>query len=117
MSETVHYKGTATKVEIPEGLTVEQVAATILAEANMSRPSYWDTDLEYLGCVFDYEYFFYPQTQSLYKITQYEVGSTKDITEASTNKDGIIEYELRYCNGGTRFEEALKEAFDKLNEI
>ena len=31
-----------------------------------------------------------------------------------TKKDGTIEYELRYYNGGAGFGECMEEAFDKL---
>jgi|GEM_PF-2346808 hypothetical protein len=118
MSETVHYIGFATKIMQPHGKTVMDVAKSILKEKGYEINEYFKEDA--ILCLtedFDSEFFFYPKTQSLYKITRVEHEPDEDIIEAKLIgfDDSQIAYELRYYNGGAVFEECLEEAFDKLN--
>jgi len=119
MSETVHYRGVATKVIIPEGKTLVQVAEDILKERDPQYkiPPYTDGPLEALCDEYYNEYFFYPGNQSLYNITKGSIDLDEDIMEAKELEDGTIVYELKYYNGGAGFEECLEEAMDKMNKL
>jgi len=118
MSETLHYRGVATKIMQPQGQTVMDVARGILKERNYSINEYYKGNaIQCLTEDFNYEFFFHPRTQSLYKITRVEHEPDEDIIEAKLIgfDNSQIAYELRYYNGGAGFEECLEEAFDKLN--
>ena len=102
MSETVHYKGVAIKIEQPNDKTLLDVAKGILKERNYDIPDYYDNAIECL-------------TQDLYKITKEHHDLDEEIIKADLMDDGTIVYELRYYNGGAGFEECMEEAFNKLD--
>lgn len=116
MSETVHYKGIANLVDIPDGKTLVQVAEDILKEKDplYELPANYDNDLEYLTYTYYEEYFYHPTGNALYRITKNSIDPYDDIIKATRRDNGEIEYELRYYNGGAGFEECLEEAMDKL---
>ena len=114
MSETVHYKGTATKVEVPDGKTLNEVADQILKDRNIKLTSYYDSAVVCLSEELYNEYFYHPMVNTLYKITKSEHDLEEEIIRADYNQDGNINYELKYYNGGAGFNECLEEAFDKL---
>jgi len=113
MSETVYYKGIATKIE-PEGKTLIEIAEEILKEKGIDFDDFFKDTLEQLSCDFYDEYFYHKKTKTLYKITKESFNLEEEIIRADKKDDGTIEYELRYYNGGGGFEECLEEAFDKL---
>jgi len=114
MSETVHYKGIATKIECSnEGLNNNQMAEQILKERGKTVEDYYDSALECLCGEFYHEYFYHKKTDTLYKLENKEHEPDEEIIRAE-DKTENIEYELRYYNGGAGFEECLEEAFDKL---
>ena len=115
MSETVHYKGVATKIEQPNNQTLIDVAKDILKERNKEIDDYYDNAIECLTQEFYNEFFYYPKTQTLYSITKTDHDLEEEIIKAEPKEDGTIEYELRYYNGGAGFEECMEEAFDKLH--
>lgn len=115
MSETVHYRGIATKIEQPIGKTLIDVAKDILTERNKKIASYYDNPIECLCDTYYKEFFYHPKTQTLYKLDNHECDPYDDIIMAVSKENGIINYELRYYNGGVGFIECLEEAFDKLN--
>ena len=114
MSETVHYRGTAKRVDL-QGLTNEEFAQKFIKNNNREVPDYYKTATEYLVSTWDKEYFFYPRNQTLYKITRDDIDLDDEIIKAEFDStcEGI-NYELRYYNGGAGFEECLEEAFDKI---
>ena len=114
MSETVHYRGVATRIEQPNNKTLMEVAEGILKERNKQIDDYYKDAIECLCDEFYGEYFYYPATQTLYSITKEELDAYDDIIIADKKEDGTIEYELKYYNGGVGFDECLEEAFDKL---
>ena len=115
MSETVHYKGIATKIEQPNDKTLLDVAKGILKSRNKEIADYYDNAIECLVQEFYDEYFYHPKTQTLYSITKSAHDLEEEIIKAEPREDGTIEYELRYYNGGAGFEECMEEAFDKLD--
>jgi len=116
MSDYVHYRGVAKKVEIPQNKTVVEFANDILKERNVTViASYYSSPLECLCDNFDTEYFYHPKTNTLYSITRDNLDPYDDIINAKIRATGDIEYELRYYNGGAGFSECLEEALDKLD--
>ena len=116
MSETEHHSGIATKIEIPIGKTLMQVAEEILLSSGMaSIPDYYDDALECLRGDYSEDYFYYEKTKTLYKITDKETDAYDEIILAEVKDNNTIEYVLRYYNGGAGFEECLEEAFDKID--
>lgn len=114
MSETVHYKGVATKIEQTNDKTLIDVATDILKERNKKIDKYYDNAIECLIDEFPDEYFYYIETQTLYNITRTSYDLDAEIIKAKLNSDNSIEYELKYYNGGGSFVECLEEAFNKL---
>jgi len=114
MSETVHYKGIATKINQVNGKTLMQVAKDILKDRNKEIADYYDNAIECLCDSFYREFFYHSKTQTLYKLDNNEYEPDEDIIKANQKEDGTIEYELRYYNGGAGFDECIEEAFDKL---
>ena len=115
MSETVHYRGTATKVYQDLGKTVEQMAEKISKErGHIELPSWADNWIEFLCDMYDSEYFYHPKSMALFKITKEDVQEDDDITTAKEIKKDSFAYELRYYNGSAGFEECLEEALDKV---
>lgn len=111
MSETVHYRGKAIKIEGDAEIT----AKIILAEKGIVElKSYNDTYLEQL-CDDDENYFYEPTRGELYALDYTEHDLDEEIISAKeAGKEGEIEFELRYYNGGAGFSECLEEAFAKL---
>jgi hypothetical protein len=112
MSETVHYRGTAKRVDL-QGLTNEEFAQNYLKENDYEIKSYYETALECLIDNFYDDFFFYARNKSLYQITKEDVDIDDEIITANFNGDKI-NYELRFYNGGAGFDECLEEAFDKI---
>lgn len=112
MSDTVHYRGTAKRVDL-KGLTNEEFAQEYFKGKDI--PTYYETALECLLDDGDEKFFFYPANQGLYEITREDVDPYDDMIRAAFDPSSdAINYELRYYNGGAGFTECLEEAFDKL---
>ena len=115
MSETVHYRGIATKIEQPNDKTLIDVAKDILKERNKEIADYYNDAIDCLCDIYYHEFFYHPKTQALYKLDNNEYEPNEDIIRAEQKENGTIEYELKYYNGGAGFEECIEEAFDKLD--
>lgn len=113
MSETVHYRGTAQRVDL-QGLTNEEFALKFIKGEGREVPDYYDNSVEYLVSTWDDDFFFYSRNQTIYKITREDVDIDDEIIRAEFDGDKI-NYELRFYNGGAGFEECLEEAFGKIN--
>ena len=116
MSETVYYKGFATKIEHPNDKTAIDAAKKILKQRDVEIEDYYSNALECLCDNFYKEFFYHPKTDTLYQLDNTKHEPDEEIIRAHKNKDGVIEYELRYYNGGAGFEECLEKAFDKLQQ-
>ena len=115
MSETVHYKGIATKIEQPNDKTLIQVAEGILSDRHEEVKDYYDNALECLCDVYYEEFFYHKAKQTLYSITKTDHDLEEEIIKAEPRADGRINYELKYYNGGAGFEECMEVAFDMLD--
>ena len=98
MSETVRYKGKLT----PTGKTVEQYMKFV------DTPSYYDDKAEHFNDEFQSTAI--EINGEVYDIVRNEYEDSGDIFESSKNKDGTIDFEVKYYNGGCGFGEALEEA-------
>jgi hypothetical protein len=107
MSETVHYKGTLTKVDL-EGLTIEEFAKKTVGEGNLEQ--WCDSYAEQL--MDDDEYMI--RNGDLYKIDSEEVDTDYDIFNMNEAPDKTLKFEVMYYNGGCGFTEALNEAFERM---
>jgi hypothetical protein len=115
MSETVHYKGTATKIYQDLGKTVEEMAQQILLNRGFdSKPSWADNYIEALCEMFSNEFFYHPKSMSLYKVDRWEHEQDEEIIKANKIGTDKFEFELRYYNGGAGFGECLEEALDEV---
>jgi len=116
MSETVHYKGVATKLEPKEGQSLTDVAKNIFKERGMEIPSYYsdEASVTALTEVMYQEFYYNRKTDTLYQLNNEDIEIEGEIIDAKEISPGKIEYELQYYNGGAGFEECLNEAFDKL---
>ena len=115
MSETVHYKGIATKIEQPNDKTLIQVAEGILSDRCREMKDYHDNALECLCDVYYEEFFYHEAKQTLYSITKTRYDIEEEIIKAELRADGRINYELKYYNGGAGFGECMEAAFDRLD--
>ena len=116
MSETVHYRGVATKINIPRDKSPIQVAEDLLSKAKVKIDKYYENTLEQLNADCSDSYFFHSKTGTLYKLESKEIDPYEDIIRAEIKDETTIEYELKFYNGGAGFSECLEEAFDKLEE-
>ena len=116
MSETEHYKGTATKINIPKDKSLNEVAEEILKESNIKKMGYYNSSIEQLTEDWSDKDFFHYKTGTLYKLEGKEIDPDEDIIRAEIKDETTIEYELRFYNGGVGFSECLEEAFDKIEE-
>ena len=110
MSETVHYRGKAIKLE-DLYLTTAGIASKILNERGKSN-YITGQEIDYLCEEYYKEFFHYGQ--NLYKLEYESLDADGDIIKAHELADGTIDFELRFYNGGAGFEECLEEAFDEI---
>lgn len=111
MSETVHYKGVLKQVERLDGESLEEQCKRLLG--NNELPSYFDSYADWL--VDNYYKTMTIQNGVVYEVEKVEVDLDSDIFIANQKKDGSIEFEVRYYNGGCGFDEALEEAIKGMN--
>ncbi len=104
MSETVHYRGELTPLNVSD---IEIWAEKILKDNNVKPEDYYDSFEEQL--VEELEDYIVLSGQA-YKIKKEQIDVNDDIIEAAKLPGGNISFELRYYNGGCGFGEALEEA-------
>ena len=116
MSETVHYRGVATKINIPSDKSLINVAEDILKKEKVKIDNYYENTLQQLNEDCSDSYFFHSKTGTLYSLESKEIDLYEDIIRAEIKDETTIEYELKFYNGGAGFSECLEEAFAKLEE-
>ena len=112
MSETVHYKGKAVKVNCEDN---EEYSLKILELKSTARLDFYDSALEQIIQEYSTDFFYDSTNEILYSIEYESHDLEEEIIKAEIQKDGSIDFELRFYNGGAGFEECLQEAMDKLN--
>ncbi len=113
MSEVVHYKGTATKVDL-KGKTIWEFLEFFFKERGETLPDYCDDFLEHLRCEYGYEFYYREKTETLYKLDNYRQEGG-DYTANAVRENNTIRYDLRYYNSGG-FDEVLEDALDKMDK-
>lgn len=112
MSETVHYKGTATF--LASGEDVEPKARHLLLIRGIKeKPDYHYTWAEFIADKYYTEFFYHIGNRELYAINYKEL-DPNELIQASRNNNGSIDFHLLYYNGGAGFSECLEEAINKL---
>tara|TARA_R110000764_G_scaffold10764_6_gene32846 strand:- start:552 stop:857 length:306 start_codon:yes stop_codon:yes gene_type:complete len=101
MSGTEHFKGKLT----PTGKTVEQYMDLV------DTPSYYDDKTEYFND--EFRDVAIEIDGQVYSIVRNEYEDSDDIFESTKNKDGTIDFQVKYYNGGCGFGEALEYALKK----
>lgn len=111
MSETVHHKGKAVRIECED---IEEYALKILEIKSAKREDYYETAIEQITQEYNEEYFYDEENWFLYSIAYESHDLEEEIIKAEIQPDGSIDFELRYYNGGAGFQECLQEAMNKL---
>ena len=113
MSRTEHRKGKLRKIG-NKGVTLEDTCKTLHEQiTNEPLEKYYKDYTEYMSDCDEYVV----ANGSLYQILEdCEIDEDSDIAEASVFNDGIIEYEVRFYNGGTSFSEMIEEAIEKMEK-
>ena len=106
MSETVHYRGTLTEVDMLDNETLEEQCKRLLGDTELL--SYYKSYQEMLINEFYQTYIINDNTLYLVEKENYE--PNEDIFYSKGNEDGTINFEVRYYNGGCSFNEAIKRA-------
>ena len=113
MSETEHYVGKLIPVEMKGSL--EDTARQILSEMGEEKKDYYESYLEQLE---DDGYKQYIITSTdIYKVKMEEVDPDYDILRSNYNDNGVIDFEVRYYNGGCSFDEAVKKALKRIKNV
>lgn len=112
MSQTVHYKGILKRIERLNNEDLENCCKRLCNREDL--PSYYDNYQEFLTNEY-YRQYVIVDTEVYFveKIKDHEDG---DIFELEQISEGKYSFELKYYNGGCSFDEALEEAFEKINE-
>jgi hypothetical protein len=110
MSETVHYRGILTEVDMLDNETLEEQCKRILGDVEL--PSYFKSYQEMLLDQFYQTYIIYDNTLYLVEKENYE--PDEDIFYSKGNEDGTISFEVKYYNGGCGFNEAIEEALKSI---
>ena len=106
MSETVHYRGILTVVERLDNETIEEQCKRLWGEDELgSYDSYEE------GLLDENWEKYITNNGILYQVEKKEVGDD-DTFIVTEGKDGILNFEVSYYNGGCSFDEAMGYAFE-----
>jgi len=113
MSRTEHHRGKITKVDL-EGKDVNQYAKEILDSRGIKKVDYYSCSYaEQLADELYNDFFYYPETNTLYTLDNREYEDEYELIKAYKIDQETFEYELKFYNGGVGFTECLVEALDK----
>lgn len=111
MSDMVHYKGTLTIVEKLEGETLEEQCKRILGSVELKK--YCKSYVEMLLGESYRQYIIYQNDlYEVFNIT--DIDPHDSIFIAHKIDDKLINYEVRYYNGGCDFNEAIETALENM---
>lgn len=114
MSRTVHYKGTLTEIKPRSSRSLEDLAREIHDERGFEKEPYFDDYLESLTIGFAELYTLHGTR--LFEIKGGEIDDESEILEAQLNKDGTINFECRFYNGGASLNECISEAITNIKK-
>jgi len=107
MSETVHYKGTLTVVERLEGETLEEQCKRLMEGCELDS---WNSSYQEQLMDDGYEKYVI-HNDILYSVEKKDIGED-DCFSIVERKDGTLEFDVMYYNGGCSFDEAIEYAFN-----
>mgnify|MGYP001851049317 CR=1 FL=1 len=115
MSEQVYETGKIKLVEKKPNETLEEQCKRILEEHNKDTElDFYDSYVEMFNDEFYYEYVILED--NIYKVIELNDSDYNNIYELYDNKDGTMNYVLSYYNGGESFDEAIKEAYERMKD-
>lgn len=110
MSEVVYYKGILKPVDFLTGETLEERCKRIIGDVALED---YESYQEKLMDDFDYYEQYIIHDDILYSVEKNKYDPEDSLFIAKTDYDtGIVDFEVRYYNGGTSFDEAIEYAFD-----
>jgi len=109
MSYWEHYKGTLTKVERLENESLEDQCKRLLEYRGLFD---YDSYEEMLLDEFYEEYYVY--NDMLYSAHKKFIYTDDDIFNANEEENGVINFEVRYWNGGCGFNGAIEKAIKNI---
>lgn len=111
MSDTVHFRGTLKEIVKLDNETLESQCERVLKELRYKPlEEYYDSHEEKLLDVCYQEYVTY--RNALYSVEKSSVEQDQDIFIMNEDMDGVINFEVRYYNGGCSFYDAIDYAFE-----
>jgi len=109
MSETVYYKGKLIPVDFLINETLEERCKRIIGDVDLEDyESYQEMLID------DYNYYedYVIHNDILYSVKKNRLDPEQSMFVAKRDNDtGIVDFEVRYYDGGTSFDEAIKYAF------
>ena len=114
MSRTECHTGKAIVMNKEPKETTMQLAERILKNHNIEKDIYYSDALECLRNELHNQYFHHEKADIIYSINDSEFDPNEDIIIAKRLQPNLIEYDVRFYNGGAGLEECLEEAFDNL---
>ena len=118
MSETVHYKGTMKKLYPRFNILLQDQIISELRKWKVdfmfSDDPLYEGNLEDALEALQEEDSYFVYKDNLYLVGKNELNPYDDIMSAHKIDDDTIGFEVKYYNGGCRFEEALETALEGL---
>lgn len=112
MSQIEFHTGTARKVKFSEGLSLQEKVDELKLRGFIFE--YEDVESNDLHC--DELAYMYNSGDFYQLLKHTRLDEDQDISIASKNPDGTIDFTLQFYNGGCGFEEAFEEAVDKVEK-
>jgi len=108
MSEVVYYKGILKPVDFLVGETLEERCKRIIGDVELE--DCYDSYQEKLMDDFDYYESYVIHNDILYSVEKNRLDPEQSFFMSKRNDNGTVNFEVRYYNGGTSFDEAIEYA-------
>jgi len=109
MSETVYYKGKLIPVDFLINETLEERCKRIIGDVDLEDyESYQEMLID------DYNYYedYVIHNDILYSVKKNRLDPEQSFFMSKRNDNGTVNFEVRYYNGGTSFDETIEYAFE-----
>ena len=113
MSRTEHHIGTLKEIDL-KGRTIEDLAKELSGKD--FYPGYYDGWLDFFRDEFSKTHHYHKDTGKVYSMEDRELEENAEIIRADRKSENIIEYEVKFYNGGAGLDECIDEALDKLKK-
>jgi len=108
MSEVVYYKGKLKPVDFLINETLEERCKRIIGDVELE--DCYDSYQEKLMDDYDYYEDYIIHNDILYSVEKNRLDPEQSMFTSKRNDDGTVNFEVRYYNGGTSFDEAIEYA-------